>query len=360
MPNFIFFSWQSDRPNNVCRSFVHRALEDAIQRLKADVEVEESLREALEIDSDTKNVPGSPEIFKTILSKISDAGAFVADLTFVSEPDSDHPVSNPNVLIEYGYALNAPGELRMIAVMNSAFGEPTPATMPFNLRHKRFPITYMLQDGASPQERKAARKALTDLLEKALKMVFNSAEFNASGKAERRPTAFETAASLAAERKRQRQLANLRGEEGIGRTRDLARALIMAIESKCERIESANRLGIRFGAIHGEHDGSPWLAARVSNSLGLHINWQEPGLNSGDEVKLVVGEYQGWLTLPGERQPMPYQPPREQGRILYQPTLSPQEELGWEKLGHGEEEPFLSTDDLADHFVTRLLQLLPH
>ena len=100
--NTIFYSWQSDRPTSVCHNFIERALQSAIDRLRADLEIEPSLREDLELDKDTKNAPGSPAIFDTIMAKITSASIFVPDLTFVGQRDNQRPVSNPNVLIEYG------------------------------------------------------------------------------------------------------------------------------------------------------------------------------------------------------------------------------------------------------------------
>ena len=130
----IFYSWQSDRPTGVCRNFIERALQSAIDRLRADVEIEPSLREDLELDKDTKNTPGSPAIFDTIMAKIATASVFIPDLTFVGQRENERLVSNPNVLIEYGCALRKPGPGRIIAVMNEAYGKPTGSDMPFNLQ----------------------------------------------------------------------------------------------------------------------------------------------------------------------------------------------------------------------------------
>jgi len=77
--NTVFYSWQSDRQGAVCRNFIERALQSAIERLRADVEIEPSLRKDLELDKDTKNVPGSPAIFDTILLKIEAARVVVSD-----------------------------------------------------------------------------------------------------------------------------------------------------------------------------------------------------------------------------------------------------------------------------------------
>ena len=154
MSGTIFFSWQSDRPSSVCRNFIERALQSAVDRLKADINVEVAVRENLAVDKDTRNVPGTPPIFETIMAKIAAASVFVPDLTFVMSTANQSSVSNPNVLIEYGLALRKPGHAQIIAVMNDAFGKPTEEDMPFNLRHSKFPITYTLREGASDEERR--------------------------------------------------------------------------------------------------------------------------------------------------------------------------------------------------------------
>jgi len=38
----IFYSWQSDRPTNICRNLIERALQAAIDRLRADIEIKSS------------------------------------------------------------------------------------------------------------------------------------------------------------------------------------------------------------------------------------------------------------------------------------------------------------------------------
>src|SRR6185436_9577889 len=40
----LFYSWQSDTPSNLNRAFIQKALENAIQILKADANVEPALR----------------------------------------------------------------------------------------------------------------------------------------------------------------------------------------------------------------------------------------------------------------------------------------------------------------------------
>jgi hypothetical protein len=110
----IFFSWQSDRPPKHGRNLIEKALEKAIKRLKMDVELQEAVRDDIQLDKDTRDIPGSPNIFATILEKISNATIFVPDLTFVGSRPNGQPIPNPNVLIEYGYALRCISERRSI------------------------------------------------------------------------------------------------------------------------------------------------------------------------------------------------------------------------------------------------------
>ena len=178
MKSTVFFSWQSDRPSKEGRNFIEQALKDAITRITSDATVEEAVRDGLEIDRDTKGVPGSPSIIETIFAKIDQAAVFVPDLTFVGTRAQDGLTPNPNVLIEYGWALKSLGRPRIIAVMNEAYGKPDGA-LPFDLAHLRFPITYNLPVGASAEARRNEREKLTESLESALKLVLTSAAFQA-------------------------------------------------------------------------------------------------------------------------------------------------------------------------------------
>src|SRR5947209_36764 len=82
----IFYSWQSDTPSRANRNFVEKALREALKRLHSDATLESALREAnLELDKDTQGVAGSPPITETILAKIQECTAFIADLTFVGQ-----------------------------------------------------------------------------------------------------------------------------------------------------------------------------------------------------------------------------------------------------------------------------------
>ena len=81
----IFHAWQSDSLNNTNRAFIRQPSDEAITRLNAGVAIEEGV----EIDRDTKGVPGSPPIAETALRNINKSDVFVGDLTLVAAVDVD-------------------------------------------------------------------------------------------------------------------------------------------------------------------------------------------------------------------------------------------------------------------------------
>ena len=169
MADRIFYSWQSNQPNNVNRGFIEDALKKAIKQLgHGDNELFVPARD-LELDKDTRGVPGSPPIAETIFDKISNCAVFVADLTFVGQTADNRPIPNPNVLIEYGYAQAKLGHRRLVGVMNAAYGEPNWETLPFNVRHIKWPITYTLASKLTSQKRQEQKKELVGNLVVALR-----------------------------------------------------------------------------------------------------------------------------------------------------------------------------------------------
>jgi hypothetical protein len=161
----VFYSWQSDLPKETNRNFIEAVLKKVIDQLGRDVELQESLRdEEVVLDKDTKGVPGTPPIVDTIFGKISDCCVFVPDLTFVGRTDANRLIPNPNVLIEYGWALKVLGHAAIVPLMNSAFGEPTPDALPFDMRHLRRPVTYHLQTDDNPEIKSRVKKDLVDQL----------------------------------------------------------------------------------------------------------------------------------------------------------------------------------------------------
>lgn len=169
MAKTIFFSWQSDTPNKVGRTFLKDVLEEVCKMIELDTSIDEAVRN-ISVDSDTQGVAGQPPIVETILKKIESAGVIVADMTFVGTRQSKKlPTPNPNVLIEYGYALKALTHSRTISVMNTFYGEPSRENLPFDLAHVAWPIRYHLSEDASPTQRSAEKKRLVSILSKSVR-----------------------------------------------------------------------------------------------------------------------------------------------------------------------------------------------
>jgi hypothetical protein len=168
MPFVIFYSWQSDRDPKTTRHFIRDALDLAVRKLNREMEVEDVLR----VDQDTQGVPGHPEIFRTICEKIEACTIFVADLTSVGTTELGDKIINPNVAIELGYAMKSVGTDRYIAIMNTAYGGPE--DLPFDLRHRRWPIQYCLSSDALADEKTRGKQELTNALAGAIRSIIES------------------------------------------------------------------------------------------------------------------------------------------------------------------------------------------
>jgi hypothetical protein len=131
---------------------------------------------ALEIDSDTKDVPGTLAITDTVLAKIRDCDLFLADMTFVAAI-GEKLIPNPNVMGEYGYALRDKGTRRILLAMNSAFGPPE--KLPFDLHQLRHPAQFKVDGDTADGVRRISRTAfgaqLADHIFAAAKDVFAEA-----------------------------------------------------------------------------------------------------------------------------------------------------------------------------------------
>ena len=197
MTHTVFFSWQADTPSSSGRNFIEKAATAAIKQLAQDLEVDEAIRDGLEVDRDTRGVAGTPPIVDTIFFKIDAAAAFLADLTFVGKRlDGIRPTPNPNVLLEYGWALKSRGYPRIICVMNTHYGVPDDNTLPFNMKHLRRPIQYALSPDADDATRRKVLADLTATLKDALKAIVESEDFRQSIPTPPEPPKFEPAPEL--------------------------------------------------------------------------------------------------------------------------------------------------------------------
>lgn len=122
----LFFSWQSDTPNQTNK--LRKAIQTALKEVKSRTGV------IYEFDEATRDLPGSPDIKQAILAKIEVASIFVADVTSVVETsvsDRRHH-SNSNVMFELGYASATLGVERIIQITR-----PPADSLPFDIRGNR-------------------------------------------------------------------------------------------------------------------------------------------------------------------------------------------------------------------------------
>lgn len=161
----VFYAWQSDRDQKANRHFIRRALDDAAKRITDD----DALGVEIRVDADTEGVLGAPPVTETILKKIGAADIFVPDLTFTAQSDAGKLTPNPNVMVEYGYALRALTFEAMMPVMNTHYGMPT--NLPFDLGHVRHPTQYNLPPASPDRVRRATRAILSETLEAVLRLM---------------------------------------------------------------------------------------------------------------------------------------------------------------------------------------------
>ena len=154
----IFFSWQSDLPNNQTRGLIQEGINSAVKMLRDTV--------AIEADRDTRGEYGSPDIVQTVFSKIDDCDIFIADVSIVNKYnsiiDDGNPGDvkygpNPNVMLELGYAAKVIGWENIICLFNRDYG--TEDDMPFDLDHRRL-SSYSLESGNKAE----AKKFIKDII----------------------------------------------------------------------------------------------------------------------------------------------------------------------------------------------------
>lgn len=152
----IFFSWQSDLPNSDNRNFIEDVIKKSIQELN---NIEFSL--VLSIDKDTNKLAGSPDISNSILTKINESSAFVADISFINNHNIGRKTPNPNVLFELGYATKHLGWENIICIFNTDYGSIE--DLPFDIRNRRI-LTYSLKENKKSEERKKLIKVFVNIL----------------------------------------------------------------------------------------------------------------------------------------------------------------------------------------------------
>ena len=97
----IFYSWQSDLPGSDTRNIIQDSIKDAVRLLRDTVDIE--------ADRDTKGEVGSPDIAKTIFSKIDDCDIFIADVSAVCQYETVDKDGNSRIKYMPNPTLNRKG-----------------------------------------------------------------------------------------------------------------------------------------------------------------------------------------------------------------------------------------------------------
>lgn len=147
MKNCVFYSWQSDLPNNTNRGF----LEDCIEKALKELNLSDTYDIEFSIDKDTKDESGTPHIAETIFSKIEKSKLFIADVSIINSDYEKRKTPNPNVLIELGYAVKVLGWNRIICIFNTDYGSFD--DLPFDIKFRR-PLCYSLNGKNKTEVRK--------------------------------------------------------------------------------------------------------------------------------------------------------------------------------------------------------------
>ncbi len=134
----VFYSWQSDTKYN--KNYIQKCIDKATKEVTKRQKKELKLDLEINVDRDTRNKSGSPEIVETILKKISACDIFICDITiinknFINKLFKLRLTPNPNVLIELGYAINILGWDRIICVQN--IENSNIEELPFDIRGHR-------------------------------------------------------------------------------------------------------------------------------------------------------------------------------------------------------------------------------
>lgn len=168
MKRTVFYSWQSDLPSKQNRNLIEDALTRALGSIRRDTT--ETIDPVL--DRDTAGTPGSPAISDTIFRKISAADIFVADVSIINHTNTEKKTSNPNVLIELGFAISQLGWDRIILIQNAYFGGPE--ELPFDLRGRRV-VTYNY--GPEHVDKAGIRGLLQGRLESSLRAALTDSSY---------------------------------------------------------------------------------------------------------------------------------------------------------------------------------------
>lgn len=131
----VFYSWQSDLPNNTNRGYIGNCIDKALKEIyRKNNNISEYV-----IDTDSRYETGTPDLVNNIFSKIDQCDIFIADITIINLDTRFRKTPNPNVLIELGYASSKIGWEKMLCIYNTEYGQIE--DLPFDIRSRK-PLVY--------------------------------------------------------------------------------------------------------------------------------------------------------------------------------------------------------------------------
>jgi hypothetical protein len=118
MRHRIFYSWQSDLPDNTNRGLLQDAIMGSVEAIHRDLSIDL-------VDRDSQALAGSAGDPPTLIEKIKASDVFIADVSTVTgDMDKNMRLSpNPDVLLELGYAIGFLGCDKIILICNTINGE---------------------------------------------------------------------------------------------------------------------------------------------------------------------------------------------------------------------------------------------
>lgn len=154
----LFFSWQSDSDTKKLqqRIFIKKCIQTAIKNVNKELKYVN-----IEYQEGVKGISGSSEIIPEIEERIKKCHIFIGDFTFINQENWFTKIykkifkikykitPNPNVLNEYSRFLGRDFmEYQGFCVLNTKFGDPNTDVnlMPADMRGRRFPITFRLDE----------------------------------------------------------------------------------------------------------------------------------------------------------------------------------------------------------------------
>jgi len=252
----IFYSWQSDLPNNCNRGFIEDCIKRTVRKYKDII--------SIEADRDVQNNTGSPDIANTIFDKIDECDLFIADISIINKSKcrffrgGSRPTPNPNVLLELGYAAATLGWERIVCIYNTDFSDLD--ALPFDLRQHRI-TSYSL----TGKEKSTVRTGIVD----AISATINGLVEKGSAVRPKGSRAYHQVLGFDSKSNSVKPNIFLSKIDYLGSKQEL-------VEIGCQLVEKLNASNIRFTG-----GNEPWYQS-------MHINLDESIKEIGDEEKAEV------------------------------------------------------------------------